>query len=134
MSDIHDKLTESSLEETTLAWFDNLGYSTAFGPDLAFDCAHPERKAEAQYSDLILENRLRTTLRDINPNIPYSALDDALRKITRTESPSLIENNRRFHRMLTDGVDVEVVSEGGYGRVPHVEPACAMHADREAGL
>jgi len=58
---------------------------------------------------------------DINPNIPPDAINEAVRKITRTESPSLIENNRRFHRMLTDSVDVEVISEDDYDSVRHVE-------------
>ena len=30
-----------------------------------------------------------------------------LTKLTRSETPSLFENNRRFHKFLTDGVDVE---------------------------
>ncbi|MBW2595058.1 MAG: type I restriction endonuclease subunit R [Deltaproteobacteria bacterium] len=105
-------INEDILEQTTLDWFESLGWQTAFGPDLAFDGAHPERKAEAQYSDVILEDRLQTALHDINPNIPQIALDDALRKIIRTESPSLIENNRRFHRFLTDGIDVSFMDNG----------------------
>ena len=128
-----NQITESTLEQTVLNWFHNLGYVLKFGTDLAFDGTHPKRKAGFQYFDVILKDRLRTVLHDINPNIPYSAIDDALRKITRTESPNLIENNRRFHRMLTDSVDVEVISEGDYDSVRHVEPACALHADREAG-
>ncbi len=30
----------------------------------------------------------------------------------RTYTPSLFENNRRFHKLLTDGVDVEYQAEG----------------------
>ncbi len=56
--------------------------------------------------------RLRAALENINPNIPLDAIDEAVRRITRNESPSLIENNRRFHRMLTDGVDVSYIQEG----------------------
>jgi len=55
----------------------------------------------------VLANRLRSAFSLLNPNVPESALDEALRKVTRTETPSLVENNRRFHRLLTDGVDVE---------------------------
>ena len=54
-----------------------------------------------------LKNRLHESLARLNPGIPKPALEDALRKVTRTETPSLVENNRRFHRLLTDGVDVE---------------------------
>jgi len=105
------KITESVVEETSLTWFENLGYSSESGPEIAFDGACPERSVKAQYSDVILEGRLRTALRDINPNIPPSAIDDAVRKIVLPESPSLIENNRRFHRMLTDGVDVSYMED-----------------------
>ncbi|MBN1829619.1 MAG: type I restriction endonuclease subunit R, partial [Deltaproteobacteria bacterium] len=105
-------LNENIIEETSLVWFDNLGYSTSFGPDLAFDGECPERTEKANYGDVILEERLRTALHDINPNIPQNAIDDAVRKIIITETPSLIENNRRFHRMLTDGVDVSYMSDG----------------------
>ncbi len=103
------KTSENTLEQTTLDWFESLGWQTAFGPNISPDGLSCERK---DYDHVVLEDRLRTTLHDINPNIPYSALDDALRKITRTESPSLIENNRRFHRFLTDGVDVSYMDDG----------------------
>ena len=105
------KITESVVEETALTWFENLGYSIESGPEIAFDGVRPERSVKAQYSEDILEGRLRTALRDINPTIPPSAIDDAVRKIILTESPSLIENNRRFHRMLTDGVDVSYMED-----------------------
>ena len=55
----------------------------------------------------MLGNRLRAALERLNPNVPEAVRDEALRKVTRTEMPSLVENNRRFHRLLTDGVDVE---------------------------
>jgi type I restriction enzyme R subunit len=57
-----------------------------------------------------LLGRLQTALENINPNIPPDAISEAVRKITRTESPSLIEDNRRFHRMLT-GVDVSYMQD-----------------------
>ncbi|MFO1533940.1 MAG: hypothetical protein ABR562_09720, partial [Thermoplasmatota archaeon] len=49
--------------------------------------------------------RLRAALSRLNSHLPSEALADALRKVTNPESPSLIENNRRFHHLLTDGVD-----------------------------
>jgi len=117
------EINEMILEQTTIDWFESLCYVTEFGPDLAFNGVHPERSVKAQYSDAILEGRLRTALHDINPNIPPDAISEVALKITRTESPSLIENNRRFHRMLTDSVDVKVISEDDYDSVRHVEEA-----------
>jgi hypothetical protein len=59
-----------------------------------------------------LDDRLRQALGRINPNIPSDAIDEAVRKVSRVESPSLIENNRRFHRMLVEGVPVEFHRDG----------------------
>ena len=43
----------------------------------------------------------------LNPDLPAEALDDAFRKLTRADAPSLVERNRAVHRMLVDGVTVE---------------------------
>ena len=82
------------MEQTALDWFQFLGWQTAFGPDISPDGATCERE---DYDQVVLLGRLQTALENINPNIPPDAISEAARKITRTESPSLIENNRRFH-------------------------------------
>lgn len=56
--------------------------------------------------------RLENALKTINPNIPASAIEDAIKKLTRTESPNLYENNRRFHQLLINGVDVNYQKDG----------------------
>jgi type I restriction enzyme, R subunit len=43
----------------------------------------------------------------LNRDLPPEALDDAHRKLTKVDAPSLIERNRAVHRMLVDGVTVE---------------------------
>ena len=80
------------------------------GPDIACDGPYPER---GSYADVLLEERLRSALAALNPDIPAEALEDAFRKVTRPDSPSLIVNNRQFHKMLTEGVDVEYHNEEG---------------------
>ncbi|MBU4255481.1 MAG: type I restriction endonuclease subunit R [Acidobacteria bacterium] len=103
------KTTEDILEQTALEWFESLGWNTAFGPDISPDGLVCER---GDYGQVVLLERLHPALENINPTIPPDAISDAVRKITRTDSPSLIENNRRFHRMLTDGVDVSYRKDG----------------------
>jgi type I restriction enzyme R subunit len=103
-------ITESVVEEAALDWFRNLGYQYLLGPDIACDGPYPER---GSYADVVLVERLRSALSLLNPNIPIEAIEDAFRKVTRPDSPSLIVNNRQFHKMLTDGVDVEYRSEDG---------------------
>lgn len=103
-------ITESVVEEAALDWFKELGYQHLPGPDIACDGTRPER---ASYADVILSDRLLAALRALNPGIPGEALEDAFKKVTRSESPSLILNNRQFHRMLADGVDVEYRNKEG---------------------
>ncbi len=105
-------ITESIIEQAALDWFKELGYSILNGPNIAPGELFSER---ASYSDVILEGRARSALANINPSIPQEALDDAYRKLTRAihESPLLAANNHSFHRMLTEGVDVEYKNTEG---------------------
>ena len=107
------RITEDAIEQTALAWLEALGYEIAHGPDIAFDGQSPERDADANYTDVVLIGRLRSALEHINPALPVDAIDEAVRKITRPESPSLIENNRTFQKMLTDGVDISWMGSDG---------------------
>ncbi|MCI0620291.1 MAG: type I restriction endonuclease subunit R [Acidobacteria bacterium] len=97
-------MTESVVEQAALAWFESLGYQVLSGPTIAPGELFEERST---YGDVVLVKRLREALARINRLIPAEAIEDAVRKVLRTESPSLVENNRRFHRFLTDGVSVE---------------------------
>ncbi len=102
-------LTESTVESATLSWLADLGYAFLYGPDIAPGEPSTERQS---YQETILTSRLREVLARLNPALPSEAVEDALRKITLVDSPSLIQSNRVFHRMLVDGVDVEFQSEG----------------------
>ena len=104
-----EKFTESIVEQTTLDWLSELGYTSLHGTEIAPDTPQTERQ---EYHDVILINRLQNALQTINPHIPFHAIQEAIRKITRTETPILYENNRRFHKYLTDGVDVEYQQNG----------------------
>ncbi len=102
------KYTESDLELATLEWFEELGYNVVGGPEIAPppDGEKPERTS---YSDVVLVERLKTAIFHLNPNISEEAKEDALRKVLQvtSTSPQLIVNNKSFHSMLRDGVDVE---------------------------
>ena len=62
---------------------------------------------------MILAKRLAAAVDKLNPTIPAEARGDALRKILATERPSLIEENRRLHKLFVEGVDVEFYTEDG---------------------
>jgi len=112
-------LTENAIEQMALEELQALGWQVAFGPDIAFDGPYPERDAAANYGDVVLVRRLREALVRINPEMPVAAIEEALRQVLTLESPALIENNRRFHWMLTDGVDVSWMGVEGerHGKV-----------------
>ncbi len=103
-------LNEADVEQACLTWLESLGWRIAHGPDIAPGDPFPER---ASYEDVLLERRLREALDRLNPHLPTEALEDAVRKLTRLEGATLEGRNRRFHRLLVDGVTVEYRAEDG---------------------
>ena len=97
-------LSESVVEDAALESFEKLGYTILHGPDIAPGEPGAER---ATYQDVTLNQRLRDGIAALNPHIPAEAREEAFRKTLRAESPTLLGNNRVFHRMLVDGVEVE---------------------------
>ncbi len=104
------KFSESHVEDAALEWLAGLGYSILHGPDISPDGETPER---ASHSQVLLTVRFREVLGRINPHLPVETLEEVLRKVQQTETPSLIEENRRLHRYLVEGVPVEVTREDG---------------------
>ena len=102
--------SESVIEQAALAWLESVGWNVAHGPDLAPGTPGAER---SDYREVILAQRLRDALARLNAALPDEALEDAFRKLTRPEGPSLVTQNRAFHRMLVDGVPVEYRDASG---------------------
>ncbi len=102
--------SESTVEDAALSWFGDLEYTALHGPEIAPGEAAAERNS---FSEAFLPERLRAALRKLNPKLPAEALEDAFRKITLPQHPSLIANNRAFHRMLVDGIAVECRRKDG---------------------
>ena len=105
-------LNESVVEDAALAWLAGLGYTVLHGPDIAVGMPGAER-SDPTYRDVVLDGRLRQALDRLNRDLPADALEDAFRKLTRTDAPSLVERNRAVHRMLVDGVTVEYRRKDG---------------------
>jgi len=100
------------VEDAALGWLGALGYAVAHGPEIAVGEPGAER-SDPNYRDVVLERRLRQALVALNPDLPAEALEDAYRKVTRSDAPSLVERNRALHRMLIDGVTVEYRRKDG---------------------
>lgn len=102
-------MTEDQLEQETLAWLQDVGYTHRYGPDLAFDGASPER---SDYRQVLLPFRLREAINRLNPGIPVSAREDAIKQVTDLGIPSLLAANRAFHKLLVGGVPVQYQKDG----------------------
>jgi len=98
------------VEEAALDWLEGLGYEVLSG--LAIAPGEPEAE-RADYKQVFLFDRLQTKLEDLNPGIPLEGVKEALRKLRLVNYPTLIENNRAFHRLLVEGVDVEFRNRDG---------------------
>ena len=110
--------TEADVEQATLDWLAGLGWRMAHGPDIAPGTPNAER---TDYGQVALERRVQDSLAELNPSLPPSALDDAFRKLTRSEGSTLEARNRAFHRMLVEGVTVEYRADGGATRGAQVK-------------
>jgi type I restriction enzyme R subunit len=99
---------ESVVEEALLEWLGSLGYEIRAGEEITSEGGERE-----DHREVVLRGRLRAALERLNPDAPAVALDEAERRLLRIESPSLVVANRRFHRLLVDGIEVEVPAPGG---------------------
>ncbi len=103
-------LTEADVEAVLLNQLGALGYACLNDAVSGPDGSSPERGAG---SDVILSGRLEEAINRLNPHIPADARQDALKRVIAVETPSLIEENRRLHRALVEGVPVEYRAADG---------------------
>jgi type I restriction enzyme R subunit len=106
-------MNENVVEKAALGWFESLGYDIRKGADISPGAETPLR---ASYEEVVLASRLRGALRKINEQLPEDAIEQAVRVVTRPPEPTLAQNNRWFHGLLTDGIDVEYRTADGETR------------------
>ena len=62
----------------------------------------------ADTKQVVLTRDLRAALERLNPDLPASAINDAMRDLTVYDvSRSMVQHNRDFYRLLRSGVPVE---------------------------
>lgn len=71
----------------------------------------------ASERDVVLARDLRAAVHRLNPDLPESARERAVEKLTRVDfARSLIQHNREFHDFIRNGVPVEWRDEAGQTR------------------
>jgi type I restriction enzyme, R subunit len=102
---MNSALGESAIEEFTIQLLQKLGYEY-------LSATASEDSGRNRYEDVLLNRRLVSAIKRINPSIPDEILHDAIKQVERVHSPDLLTNNETFHRMLTEGVKVSYQQNG----------------------
>ena len=109
-------LTEAQVEAAAIELFAGQGFATPTN----IEGVHDEREAGGGQ---LLCRRLRESLRRLNPTLSEETVGDVARIVGNPPHPTLVENNRWFHTLLTDGAEVEYKdpqtgeTRGGRGRL-----------------
>lgn len=103
-------LSEADIETVLLSHFSELGYTVESENSIGPDGKRPERES---HDVVVLRGRLEKAVDKLNPTMPPDAKADAIRTLTQCELPNLLEENRRVHKLLVEGVDVEYFGEDG---------------------
>ena len=88
-------MSESLVQNAAIEWLKSLGYTHQQGNSLQRDLKKVELEAE-----------LRPFLQQTYPELPTSALQEAITLFTQQEGMDLDHRNRDFHRKLTQGVSI----------------------------
>ena len=92
---------EQLVEDVAGVYFGVLGIKIARGIEL------DDASERASPSALTLSARSKATLRKLNPHLPDATIDEVITSLSRPPHPTLIDNNRHLHGLLTDGGAVE---------------------------
>jgi type I restriction enzyme R subunit len=93
-------MDELTAELAATAWFESVRVRVMSAPDLTDECQFGP-------GHVILTTVMSGAIRRLNAELPHDTIEEALRILSRPPHPTLIQNNRWFHAMLTDGVEVE---------------------------
>jgi type I restriction enzyme R subunit len=103
-------LSEAAVEQALLDQLRALDYSIEREEDIGPDGHRPEREG---HDEVVLKKRFEDAVARLNPALPVEARQDAVRRVMQSELPSLLEENRRLHKLMTEGVDVEFYANDG---------------------
>ena len=101
---------EDLVEQAALDILQGLGWTYVDSLSLS---PEGEARERATYGDVVLLPRLRAALARLNPDMPAEVMDEAIKQLQTTDTPSLIEENRRLHTLITDGIGVEYRAADG---------------------
>lgn len=97
-------MTEDQIEQNALELLASLGWQVLHGSDIL---TTSDQQGERRPVDAVIDQRLKNALKRINLDLNESALDEAYKKVLRSNEPDLLHDNRQFHNLLVNGIDIE---------------------------
>ncbi|MFQ3789537.1 type I restriction endonuclease subunit R [Halomonas sp. A29] len=94
-------LSEQLVEDLTSSQFEAIGTATKCGVEI------DDAGERGGPTGVMLKGRLGAALHRLNPDLPHDTVEEVVRILSRPPHPTLIQNNRWFHALLADGVEVE---------------------------
>jgi type I restriction enzyme R subunit len=104
-----NKITENEIELFAIELLESLGFEYIYAPDIAPDSETPMRES---FEDVILKDKLTNSLTTINSSLEFEQIEYAVKQCQRLNSSDLLTDNEVFHKMLTEGITVEVQRDG----------------------
>ena len=103
------KITENEIELFAIELLEKQGFDYIYAPSIAPDSETPMRES---FEDVILKEKLQSSLTIINPTLEYNQIKYAVKQCQRLRSTELLTDNETFHKMITEGITVEVQKDG----------------------
>lgn len=95
-------LTEAAYENSVIELFQHLGYAHVYGPDIE----------NRDFNSPLYLDILEDSIYRINPNVPKSAIQEALFKIKNFDNGELLQQNKIFMDYLQNGITVKYLENG----------------------
>lgn len=95
-------LTEAAYENSVIELFRHLGYTHVYGPDVE----------NRDFNSPLYLDILEDSIYRINPNVPKSAIQEALFKIKNFDNGELLQQNKIFMDYLQNGITVKYLENG----------------------
>jgi type I restriction enzyme R subunit len=96
--------SEDTVEYAGIETLKALGWQHLHGSVIAPDGAAPQRSSN---SEAVLLKRLQAWVARINPEVPEDVRAEAIRQVFISQTQDAVEENRRLHSLITEGVTVE---------------------------
>lgn len=105
------KIYESDIEQMAIEQLQAIGYRHVYGVDIEPSGIKPLRA----YSQVLLQDNVLQAIATINPQLTPEQCHEAYQRISQHNqltTPNNVSNNLAFHRLLTEGIPLEIHKDG----------------------